>query len=197
MKFIITILLLYCSLSWSDTKISDLPYLSESNWATDDLMMIIDVSALTGKSKKTTIADFDLRYSLPSQSGNFGKFLTTNGSTASWATVAGGGSGYQVSGSVGSPNVITASGGISHTSDMLSVYFVVSSGGAVSITANPQIDTGTSIGQNIIIFGTSDTDYPILNDGTGLALNGQMQLKNKSSIMLMWTGSEWWEVSRK
>ena len=29
--------------------------------------------------------------SLPSQSGNSGKFLTTNGSTASWATVQGGG----------------------------------------------------------------------------------------------------------
>lgn len=42
---------------------------------------------------KSSNADYDMSWStssiLPSQSGNNGKYLTTNGSSASWATVSG------------------------------------------------------------------------------------------------------------
>lgn len=50
--------------------------------------------------------------SLPDQTGNAGKFLTTDGSAASWATVAGGGGISSVASADGSVTVTTTSGAV-------------------------------------------------------------------------------------
>jgi hypothetical protein len=50
--------------------------------------------------------------SLPDQSGNAGKYLTTDGSTASWATVSGGGGISSVASADGSVTVTTVSGAV-------------------------------------------------------------------------------------
>jgi len=100
------------------------------------------------------------------------------------------------SGSLASPNVITAAGGVTVTSSQRQYQFVESSGGAVTVTANPQVQAGSIVGQELILEGTSDTDYPTLNDGTGLALNGSVDLKNEKKIYLVWNGAKWSEISR-
>jgi len=94
------------------------------------------------------------------------------------------------SGSLASPNIITAAGGVSSTSDQRQYQFVISSGGAVVVTANPQVSAGTIVGQELIIEGTSDTDYITLNDGTGLSLNGSIDLKNRKKLFLVWNGAD-------
>lgn len=99
-------------------------------------------------------------------------------------------------GSLATPNVITAAGGVSVTSSQRQYQFVESSGGAVVVTANPQIQSGSIVGQELILEGTSDTDYPTLNDGTGLALNGSVDLKNEKKIYLVWNSVKWSEISR-
>jgi Major tropism determinant N-terminal domain len=55
-------------------------YVSDGNFSW------LEIGYLTQSSASTL-------YSLPSQSGNTGKYLTTNGTTTSWATVEGGGGG--------------------------------------------------------------------------------------------------------
>ena len=44
----------------ADQKISELTSLPQGSWATADLLPIVDLSA--NQTKKTSIADFDLRY---------------------------------------------------------------------------------------------------------------------------------------
>lgn len=61
-----------------------------------DVWNAVPVGGSTGQVlTKTSNTDYATQWStlnaLPSQSGNDGKFLTTDGSTASWATVAQGG----------------------------------------------------------------------------------------------------------
>lgn len=45
----------------ADTKISNLPQLSQSSWASGDIIPIVDISAGPA-SKRTTVAEFDARY---------------------------------------------------------------------------------------------------------------------------------------
>jgi len=78
---------------------------------------------------------------------------------------------------------------------------VVGSGGAVDITANPQIaapdDTGATEVTFIVVQGTSDSNTVKLDDGTGLALCGgvSMTLGKNDNISLMYDSgeSEWLE----
>lgn len=88
---------------------------------------------------------------------------------------------------------ITAGGGITVTNV---IQRVVGSGGAVDITANPQIAAGSD-GQLVIIQGTNDTNTVKLDDGTGLALCGgvSMTLGNNDNISMMYDSgaSEWLE----
>jgi hypothetical protein len=51
------------------------------------------ITSNTASATYLTQSSASTLYSLPSQSGNTGKYLTTNGTTTSWATVEGGGGG--------------------------------------------------------------------------------------------------------
>lgn len=74
---------------------------------------------------------------------------------------------------------------------------VVGSGGAVDITANPQISDGVK-GDRITLEGTSDTNTITLENGNGLSLMGgeSMVLKDGDKITLFYSGTDWVEVSR-
>lgn len=112
----------------------------------------------------------------------------------------GGGSGsgaYTVYGSTATPITVTAAGGISPASDDRQAIFTKSSGGAVSVSANPQIVAGIKVGQELLLIGTSDTDYVSLADGNGLSLNGPISLKNHAGITLIFDGAVWVEYSRR
>lgn len=104
---------------------------------------------------------------------------------------------YTVTGTRGAPVLITAVGGITSASTKLGeTQFVQGNGGPIVISANPQINVGTIIGQQIRIIGTDNTNTVQLSDGTGLILNGNYIMANNSLVTLVWDGSNWIEVNR-
>lgn len=93
-----------------------------------------------------------------------------------------------------SDTAITAVGGITVTRKIMRV---AGSGGAIDITANPQIAAGTD-GQIVIIQGTHDTNTVKLDNGAGLALSASITLAANDNITLMYDSGEtvWIETSR-
>jgi len=75
----------------------------------------------------------------------------------------------------------------------------LSHGGAVNITANPQIVDGAD-GQILIIVGGSDTNTLTFDDGTGLALAGAASfVMGAGDILILYydlATDTWWEMSR-
>lgn len=105
---------------------------------------------------------------------------------------------HTVTGSTGVPQSITAAGGISTTAAIpFQTQFIKGSGGAVSVTANPQIVAGTVVGQMLILIGTDDVNTVTIADGNGLSLNGDMTFLNHSAMTLLWDGTVWSELSRR
>lgn len=102
-----------------------------------------------------------------------------------------------VIGSTTSPAVISASIGIPATTNERALWFVASSGGAVPVTANPQISAGVKVGQELILRGTSNTNYITLADGNGLSLSASINLDLNDALYLAWDGSVWFEISRR
>lgn len=98
---------------------------------------------------------------LLSTGGNFYHCENTDGST-SWGCTQLGLFG------VSDTTAITAAGGITVTNRVMRIQ---GSGGAIDITANPQIADSTD-GFIVILQGDSDTNTVKLEDGTGLALAG-------------------------
>jgi hypothetical protein len=74
---------------------------------------------------------------------------------------------------------------------------IVSDGGAIFITADPQITAG-STNDKITLEGTSDTNSVQLVNGTGLSLAGGVSftLGLGDIICLIYTNSVWRETSR-
>ncbi len=103
--------------------------------------------------------------------------------------------GRLVTGSLGSPELITAVGGISiSTSNADEAIFCEGSGGAVDITANPQIANGGFEGQILTLICTSDTNTITLNSGDGLFLGdgtNTITLYNNETIQFIWSGALW------
>lgn len=103
--------------------------------------------------------------------------------------------GYTVHGSVGSPILVGLSGLASYT-DCRALVFLASTGGAVNVTANPQISAGVKIGQEMRLVGTSDVNYPIFEDGNGLSINGPFSQQKDFVVDLYWNGSVWVDADR-
>ena len=101
------------------------------------------------------------------------------------------------SGTKASPDAITAAGGITAAAVLDQIIFVEGDGGAIDITASPQISAGTKVGQRMLVIGTSDSNTVQLDDGDGLDINGACELTSNQSIDLMWDGTTWFEVSRR
>lgn len=104
-------------------------------------------------------------------------------------------------GSRGTPRNIDANGITDSLSHMIAgagrqKIYVQGDGGAIDITANPQIQAGTIDGQEMILVGRSDTNTVLLEDGNGLSLNGSCLLGSNVTITLSWDTSVWVEVSR-
>jgi hypothetical protein len=113
---------------------------------------------------------------------------------------AGGGGGglYFVTGSEGTPSAIIAGTGVAFTGTKPRSLWFITTSGLVDVTANPQIAAGSIVAQELLLlYVGTESDGLILDDGTGLALNGQITMTNGSSITLIWTGSVWREVARR
>ena len=109
----------------------------------------------------------------------------------------GGGGSVSVTGSRGTPTDITAGGGITPGTSTFQKIYIQGSGGAVTVTANPQVAAGTTDGQRLILVGRSDTNTVTLANGTGLSLNGNITLGDDDTLDLSWDGTSWCEVSRR
>lgn len=109
---------------------------------------------------------------------------------------------YVPNGSESSPVTVIASAGITPTANNLQTWFIkgVTSSGAATVTANPQIAAGTTVGQRIALSNMNGTDYPVFNDLNGLSLNGvwpPVTAPLYARLELEWTGARWNECSRK
>lgn len=112
--------------------------------------------------------------------------LTSAGDTIEVAaTGGGGGSGWITRNLSNAPLTVTATG-MAATSNTRDRLYVVSASGAVNVTANPQIAAGTTEGQEMLVIGTSDTNYPVFSDGNGLLLNGTRNMTSRQQLYLTW-----------
>lgn len=101
-----------------------------------------------------------------------------------------------ISGSIGTPTAITAVGGVVFSGTSYSnTYFISGSGGAVTVTANPQISAATNVGQKLDLIGGTNT--VTLADGNGLSLNGSWVGGVNSALVLEWDGTVWHELTRR
>jgi hypothetical protein len=101
-----------------------------------------------------------------------------------------------VTGSKSSPVAIVAGTGVAPGAYRRELIYVQGSGGAVDISVNPQISAGIYDGQELELCGCSDTNTLLLEDGTGLKLNGSCTLGLNWKISLAWDQTNWVEVSR-
>lgn len=116
----------------------------------------------------------------------------------SWRTLVYAAGARTVTGTASVPTSITAAGGITPTSGVnAELIFVQGSPGAVDIGKNPQIAVGTTVGQQLVLVGCSDSLTILLNNGTGLSLNGDCMLVGNSVLGLYWDGTLWQEEYRR
>jgi hypothetical protein len=134
---------------------------------------------------------------------NSGYVLSWSGSA--WACIAPPSSSPSLNGGSGSPESVTAGGGISLSAVVSSnLVWVAGSGGAVIVTKTPSVTAGTADGQKLNIVGTSATNTVTLQDqanlaSSGLSLNGNWVGGKDSNLSLHWdaTQSLWVEDSRR
>jgi len=100
-----------------------------------------------------------------------------------------------VTGSVGGEISVTAAGGISIVGVNEEMIFVSGDSPDVVVTATPQVQAGTKLGQKLTLIGGPNTI--ILADGNGLFLNGICELNQNQVLDLFWNGSTWHEKSRR
>lgn len=102
-----------------------------------------------------------------------------------------------VIGTRGSPTAIVAGSGIAApTTNADHLCYVQGSGGAVDVSANPQIGAGTRNGQRMTIRGRSAVNTVLLEHGNGLVMNGAYNLGDDSQIVFRWDTTNWVEESR-
>lgn len=86
--------------------------------------------------------------------------------------------------------------GIHITQSPRELQYITGDGGPIDVTADPQIDAGTSIGQELFLEGLDDNAMVILHNGRGLLLNGAVSLTAGAVIYLVWNGTLWVETFR-
>lgn len=83
---------------------------------------------------------------------------------------------------------ITAGGGITPTKTNT---LIQGSGGAVDITANPQIAAGTIAGQILKLTGQSNTNTVKIDNGDGVVLSASITLGDDDKADFIWDGTNW------
>jgi len=135
--------------------------------------------------------------------GTSGNVLTSNGTT--WVSSAPSVTSPSINGGSGSPESVTAAGGVTLTSIGYTNYvWVAGNGGAVTVTATPSVTACASDGQELVIIGTDNTNTVTLQDqsnlaSSGLSLNGNWVGAKDSAITLHCDTTQglWVEDSRR
>jgi len=162
----------------------------------------MDIFPQTGESIDALAAN--AAYALTPATGNV-RFICA--SAGLWKTAAGGGGGATlVFGTRASPrSVVIATGvtsGAAHmstTTAAQTIYAIGSIAGENDITANPQIQAGTVVGQRMRIIGRHNDNYIKLENGTGLDLDGASPWYSLvgNLLDLEWDGTNWYEAHRR
>ena len=141
--------------------------LSDADYtATSGSNVILSIACAAGDIVNLVgFTSLTIGYGLPSLTGNNGKYLTTDGSTVSWGTVAGGGT---------TTNALTIGTGLSGTS------FNGSSAVTIAIDSTVATLTGSQTLTNKTISGSSNT---LSNIGNGSLTNSSITV-NGSTISL-------------
>lgn len=82
---------------------------------------------------------------------------------------------------------VTASGGLNVTHSMMRI---VSDGGAVNVTADPQISPGSIDGEPLEVQGTDDTNSVTFEDGDGLSMSTSITLAANGMLVFRWNSSQ-------
>lgn len=102
-----------------------------------------------------------------------------------------------VTGTRAAPSAIVAGTGVAFSgSQGRALWFIEGSGGAVDISANPQVVAGSTVGQELRLIGRNDTNTVQFDDGNGLSLNGTCILGEDNVLDLVWDGTNWVETNR-
>ena len=109
------------------------------------------INGTTIPSSKTLVATDSTQYVVPSQGGNSGKYLTTDGTTSSWGTIQAG-------------SQVKIEGGSAVTYDFVDfVGMGTNTGTAGTIKVQPLTPTGASTGKRIFT-GTTTPSSPVSGD---------------------------------
>ena len=123
--------------------------------------------------------------------------LTSGTTAASWNAFYSAVGVPVITGTRASPSAIVAGTGVAFSGTVYhNTWFIEGSGGAVTVTANPQIVAGTTVGQELKLIGRNDTNTVTLANGTGLSLNGGAVLAADNVLSLFWDGTNWLETAR-
>jgi len=121
--------------------------------------------------------------------------------TCAYAVEGGGGGGssgaYVVYGNRLAGLSIAAASTIATSTDQRQMRFLQSTGGSYMLSSTPQIASSATVGAELLLMGTSSTDYIILQDGNGFSLNGNCNLTDNQALYCVSDGSVWREVSRR
>lgn len=152
----------------ADAKIVD--FTEDTTPANGDFLVTVDVSDTTddatGTNKKVQISNVVTpARALPSQTGNSGKYLTTDGSTASWGTVSGGGGQTTVT------KVVAASGGDYTT--LSAAIAAASAGWEIKIMPGTYTEGGfTTSLTNLTITGANYASTVLQFSSNNVSFNG-------------------------
>jgi hypothetical protein len=95
------------------------------------------------------------------------------------------------------PVLVVAAAGITSHLHTKTIIFLAGSGPVDDILANPQISPGGVIGQELVLIGTSDSDYVFLTNDDGLDLQGDCLVNTQQVLSLIWDGTNWREQYRR
>jgi len=148
---------------------ADIPTLNQNTTGTASNVTGTVAIANGGTGQTTATAAFDAL--APSQTSNSGKYLTTNGTTTSWATISATGTVTSVAATV--PSFLSISGSPITTSGTLAISL---SGTALPV-ANGGTGVTTSTGSGANVLGTSPTlTTPTINSAQVATVSGTAPL---------------------
>lgn len=162
---------------------------------------------LTIKNADTTTDEILTGTGLDLVLGNGKTLLFVYDTTTSgrWRIVGGTGSGGNITtyGTMASPRLlaiatgITSGAGHMDTAANEQVIFIKNTNNFFeAVTANPQIEAGTVLGQKLRLVCASATAIFSLTNGNGLSLNGDWYPTLNCSIDFFWNGTVWSEFAR-
>lgn len=150
----------------------------------DDTAGLEAVRAIGGFEEGDFVYDTDLK-----------KYFGIEGTGASQSLKSLGGGGSDVTGTYAAPSLISAAVGVAISDTPNEFIFIKGNGGAIDITAIPQIPAATTEGSMLTIMGTSATDTVRFDTGDGLSINGPYILGLNESITLIFVGGLWQDIA--